>query len=111
MAFSRDAVAVSLKPAGLVCIGDRLDMVVSAIYVHQPIKGSNVLFNILAPGVQEWHLTGGLTHTLSNKDELSFAFMYSPQKTVTGPNLMSAGQSIDLSMTQFSLQFGWSRRF
>jgi long-chain fatty acid transport protein len=80
-------------------------------YGQQPIEGSEVLFNILAPGVQEWHLTGGLTHSLSKQDELSFAFMYSPQKTITGPNPLSPGQTIDLSMTQFSLQFAWSRRF
>lgn len=80
-------------------------------YGQQPIEGSEVLFNILAPGVQEWHLTGGLSYGLSKQDELSFAFMYSPQKTITGPNPLSPSQSIDLSMTQFSLQFAWSRRF
>ncbi|WP_415880682.1 OmpP1/FadL family transporter [Methylomonas sp. TEB] len=80
-------------------------------YGQQPIEGSEVLFNILAPGVQEWHVTGGLSHALSKQDELSFAFMYSPQKTITGPNPLSPGQSIDLSMSQFSLQFGWTRRF
>lgn len=80
-------------------------------YGQQPIEGSEVLFNILAPGVQEWHLTGGFSHALSKQDDLSFAFMYSPRKTVTGVNPMSPGQQIDLSMEQFSLQLAWSRRF
>lgn len=80
-------------------------------YGQQPIEGSEVLFNILAPGVQEWHLTGGFTHNLSKKDEISFAFMYSPEKTITGANPLSPDQSIDLSMTQFSLQLGWSHHF
>lgn len=80
-------------------------------YGQQPIEGSEVLFNILAPGVQEWHLTGGFSRALGQRDELSFAVMYSPQKTVSGPNPLSPGQSIDLSMSQFSLQFAWSRRF
>ncbi len=80
-------------------------------YGQQPIEGSEVLFNILAPGVQEWHLTGGFSHALSKQDDLSFAFMYSPRKTITGPNPLSPGQSIDLSMEQFSLQLGWSRHF
>lgn len=80
-------------------------------YGQQPIEGSEVLFNILAPGVQEWHLTGGLTRSLGRRDELSFAFMYSPEKTVTGNNPLSPDQRIDLSMTQFSLQLGWSRKF
>lgn len=80
-------------------------------YGQQPIEGSEVLFNILAPGVQEWHLTGGFTHNLTKEDEISFAFLYSPQKTIHGQNPMSPDQTIDLSMTQFSLQLGWSRRF
>lgn len=80
-------------------------------YGQQPIEGSEVMFNILAPGVQEWHLTGGFTHALTKEDELSFAFMYSPKKTITGPNPLDSSQQIDLSMTQFSLQLGWSRKF
>ncbi|PPD43225.1 MAG: hypothetical protein CTY16_13700 [Methylobacter sp.] len=80
-------------------------------YGQQPIESTEVLFNILAPGVQEWHLTGGFSHALSKQDELSFAVMYSPEKTVSGPNPLSPGQTIDLAMTQFSLQFAWSRRF
>ncbi|MBB3332584.1 long-chain fatty acid transport protein [Halomonas campaniensis] len=30
-------------------------------YGEQPIPDSEVLFNILAPGVQQWHVTGGFT--------------------------------------------------
>ncbi|MEY4210180.1 MAG: hypothetical protein RLZ92_559 [Pseudomonadota bacterium] len=80
-------------------------------YGQQPIEGSEVLFNILAPGVQEWHLTSGFSYALNEKDEISFAAMYSPQKTISGPNSFYSGQNIDLSMTQFSLQLGWSRKF
>jgi long-chain fatty acid transport protein len=80
-------------------------------YGSQPIPSSQVLFNILAPGVQEWHLTTGFTHALTDKDDLNFAFMYSPGKTVSGPNPLSQGQTIDLNMNQLSFQLGWSRRF
>ena len=55
-------------------------------YGQQPIGSSEVLFNILAPGVQEWHLTSGFSYAFSAQDELSFAFMFSPPKTVTGQN-------------------------
>jgi len=80
-------------------------------YGEQPIPDSEVLFNILAPGVQEWHLTTGFTRSLSDKDDLSFAFMYSPSKTVSGPNPLSPGQTIDLEMDQLSFQLAWSRQF
>jgi long-chain fatty acid transport protein len=80
-------------------------------YGQQPIDSSQVLFNILAPGVQEWHLTTGFSYAFTDEDELSFAFMYSPPKTVNGLNPLSPGQMIELQMYQFSGQFAWSRRF
>ena len=80
-------------------------------YGQQPIGSSEVLFNILAPGVQEWHLTSGFSYAYSAQDELSFAFMFSPPKTVTGQNPLSPGQTIELEMYQLSGQFAWSRRF
>ena len=74
-------------------------------YGAQPIESSQVLFNILAPGVQEWHLTTGFSYALTDHDDLSFAFMYSPLKSVTGPNPLSPGQSIELEMYQVSGDF------
>lgn len=80
-------------------------------YGTQPIPNSEVLFNILAPGVQEWHITGGFSHHLSTKDELSFGAMYSPSKTLVGQNPLSPSQTIDLQMYEFSLQAGWTHHF
>lgn len=80
-------------------------------YGQQPIPSSQVLFNILAPAVQQWHIDGGFSYSLPNKDQLSFAFMYSPQNTVSGPNPLAPGQDISLTMTQYSLSLGWSRQF
>ncbi|MGZ8180469.1 MAG: hypothetical protein ACXWT1_00770 [Methylobacter sp.] len=56
-------------------------------------------------------MTTGFTRTLTDKDDLSFAFMYSPSKTVSGPNPLSPGQTIDLEMHQLSFQLAWSRQF
>ncbi len=80
-------------------------------YGKQPIQSSETLFNILAPGVQEWHITAGFSHELTKKDELSLGLMYSPTKTVSGANPLSPTQSIDLQMYQVSVQAAWSHRF
>ncbi len=80
-------------------------------YGNQPIPSSQVLFNILAPAVQQWHLTGGFSHKLTTLDELTFAFMYSPENTVSGPNPLLPSQNIGLTMTQYSLSLGWSHKF
>jgi len=80
-------------------------------YGAQPIPKSEVLFNILAPGVQEYHLTTGFSRAIGDKDELSFAFMYSPSSSVKGANPLSPKQNIELEMDQYSFQLGWSKRF
>ena len=90
---------------------DKLILRGGVSYGQQPIDSSQVLFNILAPGVQEWHLTTGFSYAFTGQDELSFAFMFSPPKTVTGQNPLSPGQTIQLEMYQLSGQFAWSRRF
>ena len=70
-------------------------------YGEQPIPNSEVLFNILAPGVQEWHVTAGLTQQISDDVALNVAAFYSPEKTVSGANFLAPNQQIDLSMSQF----------
>ncbi|MBW6453060.1 MAG: outer membrane protein transport protein [Methyloprofundus sp.] len=80
-------------------------------YGKQPISSSQVLFNIAAPGVQEWHITAGFSRKLWDNDEVSFAFMYSPSKSVKGANPLSPSQDIELAMDQFSWQLAWSRQF
>jgi len=80
-------------------------------YGEQPIPKSEVLLNILVPGVQEFHLTTGFSYLLNKNDELSFAFIHSPSNSVKGPNPLSPGQTIELEMYQFTFQLAWSRRF
>jgi long-chain fatty acid transport protein len=78
-------------------------------YGEQPIPDSEVLFNILAPGVQEWHITGGFTRALDNGLSVSGMAFYSPEETVRGENPMGPGQEIELSMHQVgaAVSLGW----
>lgn len=75
----------------------------------QPIDSSEVMFNILAPGVIEDHLTFGFTRGLSSGDEFSVAFMYGFNKKVTGPNPFDPSQNISIDMDQWEIEFsyGW----
>jgi len=78
-------------------------------YAEQPIPSSEVLFNILAPGVQEWHFTGGFSRALGKDVTLSGMAFYSPAKTVRGDNPLGPGQEIALRMVQLgaSVSVGW----
>ena len=78
-------------------------------YGEQPIQAADVLFNILAPGVMEQHITFGLTRQTSGGSVWNFSFMYAPEKSVTGPNMFDPTQSIELTMDQ--LEFEVSYRF
>jgi long-chain fatty acid transport protein len=85
--------------------GDTYRMGVS--YADAPIPNSEVLFNILAPGVQEWHLTAGYEFATTEAD-YSVTLMYSPSNTVKGTNPLYPGQTIELEMSQLELTLGAS---
>jgi long-chain fatty acid transport protein len=86
-------------------------------YGEQPIPNSEVLFNILAPAVQEHHITVGWTRAMANGGVLTLSFMYSPEVSITGPNPFdftpaaptTPPQNITLEMDQ--LEFEVSYRF
>jgi long-chain fatty acid transport protein len=76
-------------------------------YGEQPIQAADVLFNILAPGVMEQHITFGLTRQTSNGRAWNFSFMYAPEKSVSGPNMFDPTQTIELTMDQFEFEVSY----
>jgi long-chain fatty acid transport protein len=76
-------------------------------YGEQPIQSADVLFNVLAPGVMEQHLTFGWTRKLDSGSEFSTSFMYAPSKEVVGPSMFDPTQTITLEMSQFELEFAY----
>lgn len=101
----------------------------------QPIPPSEVLFNILAPGVVEEHYTLGLNWQLPGRWALDLAAMYAPDRPVRGRNPLSNtnataldlitgapsnaqafgtdpdDQEITLDMHQYEITVGLSYRF
>ncbi len=82
-------------------------------YGKQPIRSSEVLFNILAPAVMEHHLTAGFTRQMGPNNELNFAAMYAPSSKVSGSNplFFSGDQDIELKMQQFELELSYAWKF
>jgi long-chain fatty acid transport protein len=81
-------------------------------YARQPIPESEVLFNILAPGVVEHHVTAGASKAFgSSTDHLSV--MRALAKAVEGPNPLEAPgqQRIELKMDEWSFELGLSLKF
>jgi long-chain fatty acid transport protein len=79
-------------------------------YGGQPIPDSEVLFNILAPGVIEQHLTFGFSKLFNGTQELSLAVTRGFSKKVRGANPLEVPglQSIELRMDQWDVELGWS---
>ncbi len=80
-----------------------------------PVKPENVTFNILAPGVIKQHYTVGGTYVLSQDAEFTWAYMYAPKNTVTGPSMyngMMPGASgitetVRMSQQSLGVQYSW----
>lgn len=80
----------------------------------QPIPQSEVLFNILAPGVVQQHITLGFSKALERSPgRFNMAVMYAPSKSVRGPNLLEVpgGQQIELRMHEYEIEFGYTFGF
>jgi len=80
---------------------------------NQPIPESEVLFNILAPGVIEQHVTAGFTMATSDNQDLNFALTRALSHSVTGPNPLEAPgqQTIELKMDQWQIAASYSWKF
>ncbi|WP_372775969.1 OmpP1/FadL family transporter [Mangrovibacterium sp.] len=76
---------------------------------ENPVQESEVLFNILAPGVITNQLGFGFTRDLGEKGkQLHFAINYAMNEDVTGSNPLDPGQTIKLEMNQLEVEFGFS---
>lgn len=78
-------------------------------YSTNPVKSSDVMFNILAPGVVKHHITAGASVQASEKNSLDFSAMYVPDSSVSG--LGMGGQPISIHMHQWQFGAGWTHKF
>jgi long-chain fatty acid transport protein len=78
-------------------------------YGEQPIPESEVLFNILAPGLIEQHVTAGFSKAFGSQ-EISFSVMRALSNNVMGPNPLEVPdlQTIDLEMDQWEFEISWA---
>jgi long-chain fatty acid transport protein len=84
-------------------------------YAEQPIPESETLFNFLAPGVVEHHLTLGGTWRFAPRMEITAAYMHAFEKTVEGMNSIIPGTPEaggmgggEVDLTMFEDSFGVS---
>jgi long-chain fatty acid transport protein len=77
---------------------------------ENPVHGADVTFNIIAPGVTTQQVTFGGTYSLSPKSEVTFAMMYAPSNSVSGPSFWGAAggtETIQMSQKSLGVQYSW----
>lgn len=76
------------------------------LYNENPIKESEVLFNILTPAVIQNHITAGVTRKISEDSDLTLAFMYALNNSVKGANPLEVQgqQSTEIAMRQWQIE-------
>jgi long-chain fatty acid transport protein len=81
-----------------------------------PVKSRDVTFNIIAPGVITTHYTLGGTYAMSKSTEVTFAYMYAPENSVSGSSMFNSlgfgatyggNETIKMSQQSLGIQFGW----
>ena len=79
-------------------------------YGQEPIPSSEVLFNLMSPGVLTTHVAGGFTHALGNGKLLHFSLVRALPASLVGPNGLEAPgqQQIALRMNQWEVTVGFS---
>lgn len=78
---------------------------------QNPVGPEDVTINVLAPGIVRSHITGGFEYGLSNGSAFEFAAAYVPTESVEGPGMMFPDHMVKVEMKQYSVSFGWKKKF
>jgi long-chain fatty acid transport protein len=86
-------------------------------YGKQPIPGTELDFNLLAPAVVEHHLTLGFTHKLDANSEISAHFMHAMNKKLTGTTIANGAgangggtfhvNALEMKQNEIGIQYSW----
>lgn len=81
-------------------------------YGKEPIRSTEVFFNLAAPGVNEFHFTVGATKALKKGAEVSFSALYAPTHTVDGTNPLEAPgqQQIQLKQGEIGFEIAYGKK-
>ncbi|GAO35058.1 hypothetical protein SCT_0439 [Sulfuricella sp. T08] len=86
-------------------------------YSHSdnPIKSTDVTFNIIAPGVVTDHYTLGFTYGVGKDAEVTMSYMHAQENSVSGPSLFSSwlgtAGTEKIKMHQDSLGIAYGMKF
>ena len=85
-------------------------------HTQNPIKSSDVTFNIIAPGVVQNQWSAGTTYRIDRQSEVTGSFMFAQHNEVTGPSLLIGfgappTTTETIGMKQYLAGLAYSRKF
>ncbi len=81
-------------------------------YNNQPIPSSQVLLNLIAPGVIQRHVTLGVTTRVAPHQNVSLAAMYGlPQAIYGNAPAAFGGAPVKIDMHEYQLEANWGWKF
>jgi len=97
-------------------LDDRWTLRAGFNHSDNPIRPQDVTFNILAPGVVKDQYSAGMTYRIDAQSEITGAFMYAANNSVTGPSLFIGfgappTTTETIAMKQYLLGVAYSRKF
>ncbi len=101
----------AFKLGAIYAYNEQLTLRAGYNHLNQPIPSDETLFNILAPGVVENHVTLGATWKIGEKNELSFSYMHAFENKVNGNGSIPAafgGGEANLKMYQDAIGIAYS---
>ncbi len=102
------------KLGGSYAITEAVALRAGVSHADQPVPASQTFFNILAPGVVQTHLTGGVSWKVAERNEISVAALHAFKKTVNGagsiPPAFGGGEA-NVSLEENSLAVSFSHGF
>jgi long-chain fatty acid transport protein len=81
-------------------------------YNTSPIHSSDIVFNILAPGIVKDHIAAGFSYNMADHTSFDFAAIYAPRNQLSGhvPAAFGGG-TVNLSLWEFEATAGVTIRF
>ena len=75
-------------------------------HAEAPFKGSEVIFNIIAPAVIEDHITFGFTRDMADGGEINFSAAYALENDVSGNPTGEQLTTLTMDQFEFELSYG-----
>ena len=89
-------------------LDDKMTLRAGYNHTNNPIQSRDAMFNILAPGVVQDHLTLGMSYAVNKTSDLTVSYMHAFKHSVTGPDYLGAGGNDTIKMYQDSLGVAYS---